>query len=35
MLHLAETHDELNVVGDQIDSPTYTLDLAKLLIDMI
>ncbi|WP_018663374.1 dTDP-4-dehydrorhamnose reductase [Heyndrickxia acidiproducens] len=35
MLGLAETHDELNVVGDQIGSPTYTFDLAKLLLDMI
>ncbi|RGR95822.1 dTDP-4-dehydrorhamnose reductase [Heyndrickxia coagulans] len=35
MLRLAETHDELNVVGDQIGSPTYTFDLAKLLMDMI
>lgn len=35
MLRLAETRNELNVVGDQFGSPTYTSDLAKLLIDMI
>lgn len=34
MLHLAETKKELNVVSDQIGSPTYTVDLAKLLVDM-
>ena len=34
MLKLAENHSELNVVCDQIGSPTYTVDLAKLLVDM-
>ena len=35
MLRLAETHNKLNVVGDQVGSPTYTFDLSRLLIDMI
>lgn len=35
MLRLSQTRNELNVVGDQYGSPTYTLDLARLLIDMI
>ncbi|WP_099361277.1 dTDP-4-dehydrorhamnose reductase [Fredinandcohnia onubensis] len=35
MLRLSETRDELNVVADQIGSPTYTFDLAKLLMDMV
>lgn len=34
MLRLAETKSELNVVNDQIGSPTYTEDLAKLLVNM-
>lgn len=35
MLNLSQTKDELNVVSDQIGSPTYTEDLSKLLIQMI
>ena len=35
MLRLSETHEELRVVDDQIGTPTYTLDLARLLVDMI
>ena len=35
MLKLGETHDSLRVVCDQIGTPTYTLDLARLLVDMI
>jgi len=35
MLKLGETHDSLTVVNDQIGSPTYTYDLARLMADMI
>lgn len=35
MLRLAETKTDLNVVCDQIGSPTYTYDLSLLLCDMI
>lgn len=35
MLNLGKTHDHLNVVDDQTGSPTYTYDLARLLVDMI
>lgn len=35
MLRLAENRNHLNVVSDQYGSPTYTVDLAKLLLDMI
>lgn len=35
MLKLAETHDTITVVNDQFGSPTYTYDLARLLVDMI
>lgn len=34
MLKLAETHDHLRVVNDQIGTPTYTYDLARLLVDI-
>ena len=34
MIKLSENHKELNVVDDQVGSPTYTVDLAKTLIDM-
>ena len=35
MLKLSEKYDELNVVDDQIGSPTYTVDLSKLLVEMV
>lgn len=35
MLNVGKTHDKLTVVSDQIGTPTYTFDLAKLLCDMI
>ena len=35
MLNVGKTHDKLTVVNDQIGTPTYTYDLAKLLADMI
>ena len=35
MLKLAENHNELSIVDDQIGSPTYTYDLSKLICDMI
>ncbi len=35
MLNLAKNHTEINVVNDQIGSPTYTFDLARLLVDMV
>ena len=34
MLNLGKTRDKLTVVADQIGSPTYTYDLARLLVDM-
>lgn len=34
MLNVGKTHDEVRVVCDQIGTPTYTLDLARLLVDM-
>lgn len=35
MLRIGKSHDTLTVVNDQIGTPTYTYDLAKLLVDMI
>lgn len=35
MLTLSEKYEELRVVSDQIGTPTYTYDLARLLVDMI
>lgn len=35
MLGLGQKHESLRVVCDQIGTPTYTLDLARLLVDMI
>ena len=35
MLKVGKTHDEVRVVDDQIGTPTYSKDLARLLVDMI
>ena len=35
MLKLSEKYDALRVVCDQIGTPTYTLDLSRLLVDMV
>lgn len=35
MINVGKTHDTLKVVNDQIGTPTYTYDLARLLVDMI
>lgn len=34
MIKVGKTHDTVRVVNDQIGTPTYTLDLARLLVDM-
>ena len=34
MINVGKTHDEVRVVNDQIGTPTYTFDLARLLADM-
>lgn len=35
MINVGKTHDLVRVVNDQVGTPTYTLDLARLLVDMI
>ena len=35
MLKVGKNHDTVRVVNDQIGTPTYTYDLARLLVDMI
>ena len=35
MINVGKSHDTVRVVNDQIGTPTYTLDLARLLVDMI
>lgn len=35
MVNVGKSHDEVRVVNDQIGTPTYTLDLSRLLVDMI
>lgn len=35
MLNVGKKYDELTVINDQIGTPTYTYDLARLLVDMI
>ena len=34
MLNVGKTHDTVRVVNDQVGTPTYTYDLARLLVDM-
>ncbi len=35
MLNVGKTHDTVRVVNDQVGTPTYTRDLARLLADMV
>lgn len=35
MINVGKTHEQVRVVNDQIGTPTYTFDLARLLVDMI
>lgn len=35
MINVGKTHDSVRVVNDQIGTPTYTLDLSRLLVDMV
>lgn len=34
MINLSKKYDEIRVVNDQVGTPTYTYDLARLLVDM-
>lgn len=35
MINVGKTHDTVRVVNDQIGTPTYTLDLSRLIVDMV
>ena len=35
MINVGKTHDTVRVVNDQFGTPTYTLDLSRLLVDMV
>lgn len=35
MINVGKKHDQVRVVDDQIGTPTYTKDLARLLVDMV
>ncbi|MBQ7245389.1 MAG: dTDP-4-dehydrorhamnose reductase [Firmicutes bacterium] len=35
MINVGKSHDKVSVVNDQIGTPTYTVDLARLVVDMI
>ena len=35
MLELSEKYDTIRVVNDQVGTPTYTIDLSRLLVDMV
>lgn len=35
MINVGKTHDTVRVVNDQIGTPTYTLDIARLLVDLV
>ena len=35
MINVGKTHDTVRVVNDQVGTPTYTFDLARLLVDMV
>ena len=35
MINVGKTHDAVRVVDDQVGTPTYTKDLARLLVDMV